>query len=32
MTLSDDKKTATLKTDLLKTFEHPELLAVNIEY
>ena len=32
MKLSDDKKTATLKTDLMQTFEHPELLAVDIEY
>jgi hypothetical protein len=30
--LSDDKKTATLSTDLLETFEHPELLALEIEY
>ena len=30
--LSNDKKTATLKTDLMETFEHPELLAVEIEY
>ncbi len=30
--LSDDKKTATLSTDLMETFEHPELLALEIEY
>ena len=30
--LSDDKKTATLKTDLMETFEHPEQLALDIEY
>ena len=30
--LSEDKKTATLKTDLMETFEHPEQLALDIEY
>ena len=30
--LSDDKKTATLKADLMETFQHPELLALDIEY
>ena len=30
--LSDDKKTASVKTDLLETFEHPDLLALDIEY
>lgn len=30
--LSDDKKIATLKTDLMETFQHPELLALDIEY
>ena len=30
--MSDDKKTATLKTALMETFEHPELLALDIEY
>lgn len=30
--LSADKKTATLKTDLLQTFEHPALLAMDLEY
>jgi hypothetical protein len=30
--LSDDKKTATLSADLMETFEHPELLALEIEY
>jgi hypothetical protein len=30
--LSDDKKTVTLNTDLMETFEHPELLALEIEY
>jgi hypothetical protein len=30
--LSDDKKTASLKTDLMETFEHPELLALDIDY
>jgi len=32
VTLSDDKMTATLKTDLMETFQHPELLALDIEY
>jgi hypothetical protein len=31
-TLSADKKTATLKTELMETFQHPELLALDIEY
>lgn len=31
-TLSEDKKTATLKSDLMETFEHPELLALDIAY
>ncbi|MFT3932592.1 MAG: hypothetical protein QM726_03170 [Chitinophagaceae bacterium] len=31
-TLSEDKKTVTLKTDLMQTFEQPELLALDIEY
>ncbi len=30
--LSEDKKTASLKTDLMETFDHPELLALEIEY
>jgi len=30
--LSDDKKTVTLKTDLMETFQHPELLALDIAY
>jgi hypothetical protein len=30
--LSDDKKTVTVNTDLMETFEHPELLALEIEY
>ena len=30
--LSSDKKILTLKTDLMETFEHPELLALDIEY
>jgi hypothetical protein len=30
--LSDDKKTATLTTDLMDTFQHPELLSLDIEY
>ena len=30
--LSDDKKTAVLKTDLMETFQHPELLSLDIEY
>ncbi|GAC1448791.1 MAG: hypothetical protein NVSMB7_10540 [Chitinophagaceae bacterium] len=30
--LSDDKKTVTLKTDLMETFQHPELLALDITY
>lgn len=30
--LSDDKRTVTLSTDLMETFEHPELLALEIEY
>jgi hypothetical protein len=30
--LSEDKKTATLKADLMETFQHPELLALDIEY
>lgn len=30
--LSNDKKTATLSTDLMTTFEHPELLELEIEY
>jgi len=30
--LSDDKKTATLSADLMETFEHPGLLALEIEY
>jgi len=30
--LSDDKKTVTLNADLMETFEHPELLALEIEY
>jgi len=32
VTLSEDKKTAALKTDLMETFAHPELLALEIEY
>jgi len=32
VTLSDDKRTATLKTELMETFQHPELLALDIEY
>jgi len=31
-TLSDDKKTVTVKTDLIETMEHPEQLALDIEY
>lgn len=31
-TLSEDKKTATLSTDLMETFQHPELLSLDIEY
>lgn len=31
-TLSGDKKTVTLKTDLMETFQHPALLALDIEY
>lgn len=30
--LSDDKKSATITTDLMETFEHPELLSLEIEY
>lgn len=30
--LSDDKMTATLSVDLMEIFEHPELLALEIEY
>ena len=30
--LSNDKRTATLQADLLETFEHPELLELDIEY
>ncbi len=30
--LSDDKKTVSLTTDLMETFEHPELLALEVEY
>ncbi|HSC39448.1 MAG TPA: hypothetical protein VLD19_16305, partial [Chitinophagaceae bacterium] len=30
--LSKDKKTVTLQADLLETFEHPELLELDIEY
>ncbi|MEO6316070.1 MAG: hypothetical protein ABIU63_11970 [Chitinophagaceae bacterium] len=30
--LSSDKKTVTLKTALMETFEHPELLSLDIEY
>jgi len=30
--ISDDKKTVTLKTDLMETFQHPTLLALDIEY
>jgi len=30
--ISEDKRTATLKTGLMETFEHPELLALDIEY
>jgi hypothetical protein len=30
--LSEDKKTVTLKSDLMETFQHPELLALDIEY
>jgi hypothetical protein len=30
--ISEDRKTASLKTDLMETFEHPELLALDIEY
>jgi hypothetical protein len=30
--LSADKKTATLETDLLQSFEHPELLELDLEY
>lgn len=31
-TVSDDKKTVTIKTDLMETMEHPQLLAVDIAY
>jgi hypothetical protein len=31
-TLTDDKKTATLVMDLMETFQHPELLSLDIEY
>ena len=30
--LSSDKKTAILKNDLIETFQHPELLSVEIQY
>jgi hypothetical protein len=30
--LSEDKKTVTISTDLMETFEHPELLALEVEY
>lgn len=30
--LSSDKKTVTLSADLLETFQHPELLALELEY
>jgi hypothetical protein len=30
--LSADKKTVTLSTDLMETFEHPELLELELEY
>ncbi|MEO5682858.1 MAG: hypothetical protein ABIQ88_09460 [Chitinophagaceae bacterium] len=31
-TLSNDKKTVTVAADLMEVFEHPELLALDIEY
>jgi hypothetical protein len=30
--IGDDKRTVTLKTDLMETFQHPTLLALDIEY
>jgi hypothetical protein len=30
--ISNDKKTVTLTTELMQTFQHPELLSLDIEY